>query len=785
MATIGDVTTIKLSGITTIDALLDSGPAWNYLTPAGNVLYFTFGNSGIHTSSVNNVATMNASQQSAVRQALSYVSSVTGISFLETANAASAQLEFLRANIISADTSGLCSWTSSYTYSPTQQITSYTAEADIFLDSYDYPVELNPVPGTDGYETILHEIGHALGLKHPFEGDIVLPRAVDNTNYTLMSYTDAGPYKTTYQSYDLAALWWLYGGDGLGGTYGINSSVGPTTAPGTGQTDTTPPLIISFSPADGSASVAIDGTIVLTFNETIQRGTGTLLLKTASGTTIETFDAATSNRLTLSGNTLTLDPSSTLATNTNYYLTIAAGSIKDSAGNPYAGTNTYDFTTQAPDDYPGTTATTASVTIGTPRTGVIETSGDVDMFKISLTAGTSYIFSLTANDAGLDPYLSLYSPSNRWITSDDDSAGGVNSRITYTPSVSGVYYLVAEDYDVNTGGYTLATAIAGSGSAGGITTATAEKITPVHSTVYADDIQKLYVAFFNRPADTVGFNYFDDALKNYGGDTQKIINNFSASDEYLTMYAGKSSAERVDAIYWNLFGRASETNGRNFWVSHLDAGDLSIANIAYAILNGAQSTDKLVVDNRVAATKLFTGNLTSQSEIEAYAGNVAAVRARDWLKTVTDTATLNSAKTTLDDTLKTLGISGTVSAANSASGAQIALNHLSRASNILSYSPGESTSLTDLITGFNGDRISVNNFGFSGPLLGVVTKLGMTGQQASDSPGFFAGQGVAIGNVGSDGYVYIDANKNGNFDTGIDTTIKLIGHTANAAEIVF
>ena len=30
------------------------------------------------------------------------------------------------------------------------------------------------VPGSEGYAALLHEIGHALGLKHPFEGDIRL-----------------------------------------------------------------------------------------------------------------------------------------------------------------------------------------------------------------------------------------------------------------------------------------------------------------------------------------------------------------------------------------------------------------------------------------------------------------------------------------------------------------------------------------------------------------------------------------------------------------------------------
>ena len=40
-----------------------------------------------------------------------------------------------------------------------------------------------------GFQTLLHEIGHALGLKHPFEGSPQLT-SLDNKKYTIMSYTD-------------------------------------------------------------------------------------------------------------------------------------------------------------------------------------------------------------------------------------------------------------------------------------------------------------------------------------------------------------------------------------------------------------------------------------------------------------------------------------------------------------------------------------------------------------------------------------------------------------------
>ncbi|MFI0846809.1 M10 family metallopeptidase [Mesorhizobium sp. IMUNJ 23232] len=42
--------------------------------------------------------------------------------------------------------------------------------------------------GTSNFELLLHEAGHALGLKHPFEAP-TLPAGYDSTTYTVMSYT--------------------------------------------------------------------------------------------------------------------------------------------------------------------------------------------------------------------------------------------------------------------------------------------------------------------------------------------------------------------------------------------------------------------------------------------------------------------------------------------------------------------------------------------------------------------------------------------------------------------
>jgi hypothetical protein len=95
--------------------------------------------------------------------------------------------------------------------------------------------------------------------------------------------------------------------------------------------------------------VAVGSNITVTFSEAIRKGTGQIQLRSgsATGTLVESFDAATNSRLSISsdGRTLTIDPTANLANNTQYFVTFANGAIRDLAGNAYAGTTAYDFRT--------------------------------------------------------------------------------------------------------------------------------------------------------------------------------------------------------------------------------------------------------------------------------------------------------------------------------------------------------------------------------------------------------------------------------------------------------
>ncbi|RYF68306.1 MAG: hypothetical protein EOO22_17945, partial [Comamonadaceae bacterium] len=89
--------------------------------------------------------------------------------------------------------------------------------------------------------------------------------------------------------------------------------------------------------------------IVVVFDEAIVRGSGSIVLRDGSGRVVERFDAATSDRLTLDGNRLTIDPTRPLEGGTRYSIESDAGIVTDRAGNPFgkvsAGPGGYSFDT--------------------------------------------------------------------------------------------------------------------------------------------------------------------------------------------------------------------------------------------------------------------------------------------------------------------------------------------------------------------------------------------------------------------------------------------------------
>lgn len=135
------------------------------------------------------------------------------------------------------------------------------------------------------------------------------------------------------------------------------------------------------------------------------------------------------------------------------------------------------------------------------------------------------------------------------------------------------------------------------------------------------DVEKAYLAYFGRPADIAGMNYW------LGKSISDMDAGFAASQEYATLYGGMTNSQRVDQVYQNLFGRAADPAGKAYWVGQLNAGLVTIGTLVATMEADALGVDIGTINNRLTFAIDFTVNLTP-AQNAGYNGTAAANAAR-------------------------------------------------------------------------------------------------------------------------------------------------------------
>ena len=158
------------------------------------------------------------------------------------------------------------------------------------------------------------------------------------------------------------------------------------------------------------------------------------------------------------------------------------------------------------------------------------------------------------------------------------------------------------------------------------------------------EVQKLYVAYFSRPADVAGLAYWNNVLSSGASGYQTIASNFAASNEYKATYSGMSNSAVVNTVYQHLFGRAAETAGLEYWTNLLNQKLITIDNVVTQVAAGAQGSDKIAFDGKVAVAAVFTEHLDLQSEQAAYANPAGMKVASDYIASIKDLLTAATAR---------------------------------------------------------------------------------------------------------------------------------------------
>jgi len=153
-------------------------------------------------------------------------------------------------------------------------------------------------------------------------------------------------------------------------------------------------------------------------------------------------------------------------------------------------------------------------------------------------------------------------------------------------------------------------------------------------------IQQMYIAYYQRPADPEGLQYWVDQIE-ANGSWEAVSAAFGApeNEESSALYGDKTREEVVSELYQSAFNRSAVQDELDFWVE----SEFSNTDLAFAIINGAQNEDLETVNNKVE----FSAELASQlGDNAAYAELAAATDVKALIAGITKDSTVTAESVT-------------------------------------------------------------------------------------------------------------------------------------------
>lgn len=143
----------------------------------------------------------------------------------------------------------------------------------------------------------------------------------------------------------------------------------------------------------------------------------------------------------------------------------------------------------------------------------------------------------------------------------------------------------------------------------------------------SQQIELLYIAYFDRSADSPGLTYWigQDTQAQQSGQSASvaltnIANSFAQQAETIALYpifglpgfnpTSPSAADTINSfvgnVYENLFDRAADSAGLSYWDNQIETGVVGLGAAALDIANGATGTDATGLLNKVTVALDFT-----------------------------------------------------------------------------------------------------------------------------------------------------------------------------------
>lgn len=309
-------------------------------------------------------------------------------------------------------------------------------------------------------------------------------------------------------------------------------------------------------------------------------------------------------------------------------------------------------------------------------------------------------------------------------------------------------------------------------------------------------VAELYIAALGRSPEMAGLNYWVGRLESTGSDAltltqiQAAFFDNNIAEVAARFPAGTTAAQYVEAIYVNVFGRASDAGGLEYWSAKIatDGADSVMAQMLTIAKDPVNSVDKAYLESKIAtATAAYDAEVAEANQVVGQtftlttSADVSGVMLGSDGTTSTDgnnTFTATTATLTADDVLiggtgiDTLNVTATAS--STAPSTIVGVENINF--NVASFDSAIAMDANNIIG--VGTTITVNNTQAGGTTAATVNNVesGATVVAGSGVTGTFTvdADGYATINGGSATTVTVDLN-------GVATASTI---TANSATTI-
>ncbi|WP_158070073.1 DUF4214 domain-containing protein [Motiliproteus sp. MSK22-1] len=141
------------------------------------------------------------------------------------------------------------------------------------------------------------------------------------------------------------------------------------------------------------------------------------------------------------------------------------------------------------------------------------------------------------------------------------------------------------------------------------------------TTISTLEVQKMYVAYYGRPADPAGMAHWQTLLDRnktnytFEGKSQTVTDFFGDSAEYTNYFGDMNNSELVDSMFQRMFGRDADQEGIEYYEQLLNTGEANLVSVALQIADGATGADYTSLQNKILVSNAFTQRVEATDSV--------------------------------------------------------------------------------------------------------------------------------------------------------------------------